>query len=94
MRPCVATVRPKSIGRGRPILGSLTDIPPVDRITMKIKQIRAFAIKSDMAGGKAVTSPRRPSRLDSAEVAGPISRFALSNKLRSTWRPAAQLSIA
>jgi hypothetical protein len=47
-----------------------------------------------MAGGKAVTSPRRPSRLDSAEVAGPISRFALSNKLRSTWRPAAQLSIA
>ena len=40
-----------------------------------------------MAGGKMVTAPRRPSWLDSAEVAGPMSRFARFKRLRSMWRP-------
>lgn len=54
---------------------------------MKIKKIQAFAIRSDMAGGKIMTAPRRASWLESAEVAGPMSRFARFKKLRSTWRP-------
>jgi hypothetical protein len=59
----------------RPILDSLTGLG-AGQFRMKIKKIHAFAIKSDMAGGKAVTVPRRPSWLDAAEVAGPMSRFA------------------
>jgi L-rhamnonate dehydratase len=54
---------------------------------MKIKQIRAFAIKSDMSGGSAVSPGRRPPWTDAAEVAGPMSRFARYKRLRSTWRP-------
>ena len=54
---------------------------------MRIRDIKAFAIKSDLAGGKAITSPRRPAWTDNAEVAGPMSRFSRFKRLRSTWRP-------
>jgi L-rhamnonate dehydratase len=40
-----------------------------------------------MAGGKATTTPLRSAWLDTAEVAGPMSRFARYKKLRSSWRP-------
>ncbi len=55
---------------------------------MKISSVKAFLIASDLTGGKIVTPPRRPAWTASAEVAGPMSRFARFKKQRSLWRPA------
>ena len=56
---------------------------------MKIREIRAFPIKSDMVGalykGEAVAG-RRPPWTKDAEVAGPMSGYARFKRLRSTWR--------
>lgn len=56
---------------------------------MKIREIRAFPIKSDMVGalykGEKVEG-RRPPWTKDAEVAGPMSGYARFKKLRSTWR--------
>ena len=54
---------------------------------MKIKSVQAFLIKSDLAGGEIKTSPRRSAWTQSAEVAGPMSRFPRFKKLRASWRP-------
>lgn len=54
---------------------------------MKIRSIHAFAIKSDLAGGKAVTPARRAPWGNDAEVAGPMSRYPRYKRLRAVWRP-------
>ncbi|MCY7309095.1 MAG: hypothetical protein LH632_23815 [Rhodoferax sp.] len=54
---------------------------------MKIKSIQAFAIRSDLMGGPPVTPARRPSWLDDAEVANPMSRYPRFKRLRASWRP-------
>jgi L-rhamnonate dehydratase len=61
---------------------------------VKIKEVRAFRIKSDMAFGAlyradraaSPTPPRRPPWTKSAEVAGPMSGYPRFKKLRSSWR--------
>ncbi len=53
---------------------------------MKIRSIQAFAIKSDLGGGKAITPARRPAWTDDAEVASPMSRYPRYKRLRATWR--------
>jgi len=60
---------------------------------VKIKEIRAFAIRNEMVGAlyreggqKPKTEPRRPPWTKSAEVAGPMSGYDRFKKLRSTWR--------
>ena len=55
---------------------------------MRISSVKAFLIASDLTGGKIVTPPRRPAWTASAEVAGPMSRFARFKKQRALWRPA------
>ncbi len=54
---------------------------------MKIKSIRAFAIRSDLLGGPGPTPPRRPPWTADAEVAGPMSRYPRYKRLRAAWRP-------
>ncbi len=54
---------------------------------MKIKSIQAFAIRSDLVGGPAVTPATRPAWLEDAEVASPMSRYPRFKQLRATWRP-------
>jgi L-rhamnonate dehydratase len=54
---------------------------------MKVKSVQAFLIKSDLTGGEIKTPPRRPAWTQSAEVAGPMSRFPRFKKLRASWRP-------
>lgn len=55
---------------------------------VKISKVKAFLIASDLTGGKIVTPPRRPAWTATAEVAGPMSRFARFKKQRALWRPA------
>ena len=55
---------------------------------MKIKSIQAFAIRSDLVGGPASSTPTRPVWTDDAEVANPMSRHARFKRLRASWRPA------
>ncbi|MGV3649878.1 MAG: enolase C-terminal domain-like protein [Devosia sp.] len=59
----------------------------------KIKEIRAFRIKSEMTGAlyrdgveQTGTPPRRSPWTKDAEVAGSMSNYARFKKLRSTWR--------
>jgi len=59
----------------------------------KIKEVRAFRIKSEMVGAlytegveNGATKPRRPAWTRDAEVAGPMSGYPRFKKLRSTWR--------
>ncbi|MBI1773962.1 MAG: L-rhamnonate dehydratase [Proteobacteria bacterium] len=54
---------------------------------MKIKSVRAFAIKSDLSAGPGPTPPRRPAWTADAEVAGPMSRYPRYKRLREKWRP-------
>lgn len=59
---------------------------------MKIKEIRAFAIKPMIAGGTydaaaPTATPRRPPWTKDAEVANPMSRYPRYKKLRASWRP-------
>jgi len=54
---------------------------------VKIASIDAFAIRSDLVGGPAVTPQRRPVWTADAEVAGPMSRHARFRRLRAAWRP-------
>jgi L-rhamnonate dehydratase len=54
---------------------------------VKIRSIQAFAIRSDITGGPARTTARRPSWIDAAEVAGPMSRYTRFKRLRTSWRP-------
>lgn len=60
---------------------------------VKIKEIRAFAIHSEMVGalykdldGAGKTEPRRAPWTKTAEVAGPMSGYSRFKKLRSSWR--------
>ena len=55
---------------------------------MKIQSIQAFAIRSDLVGGPARSTPTRPVWTDDAEVANPMSRHARFKRLRASWRPA------
>ena len=61
--------------------------PPKRPKPVKIESIRAFAIRSDLAGGPAVTAVQRPVWTDDAEVAGPMSRYPRFKRLRASWRP-------
>ena len=60
---------------------------------VKIKEIRAFRIKSDMVGAlykegfdNGATKPRRDPWTKNAEVAGPMSGYPRFKRLRSSWR--------
>lgn len=52
----------------------------------RIAKVRAFAIRSDLVGGRPVTPRRRPAWTADAEVAGPMSRHPRYKKLRAAWR--------
>lgn len=52
----------------------------------RIAKVRAFAIRSDLVGGRPVTPARRPAWTADAEVAGPMSRHPRYKKLRAAWR--------
>jgi len=54
---------------------------------VKIKSVKAFAIRSDLVGWGMTTPPRRPSWSANAEVAGPMSRYPRYKRLRAAWRP-------
>jgi L-rhamnonate dehydratase len=54
---------------------------------VKIKSIKAFAIRSDLAGWTMTTEGRRPSWTTDAEVASPMSRYPRYRRLRAAWRP-------
>lgn len=54
---------------------------------MKIRSVRAFAIRSDLTGGPATTPARRPAWTQDAEVASPMSHYPRFKRLRATWRP-------
>ena len=52
---------------------------------MKIKEIRAASIRfTEIA---TASRPRRPSWLEGAEVANPMSRYPRFKPLRSSWLP-------
>jgi L-rhamnonate dehydratase len=59
---------------------------------VKIREVRAFAIASDMVGALykegdgAATPPRREPWTKTAEVAGPMSGYERFKRLRATWR--------
>ena len=60
---------------------------------VKIKDVRAFRIKSEMTGAlyrdgveQTGTKPRRSPWTKDAEVAGPMSGYDRFKRLRSTWR--------
>lgn len=60
---------------------------------VKIREIRAFAIRNDMVGAlykdgqkPGRTEPRRPPWTKDAEVAGPMSGYARFKRLRASWR--------
>jgi L-rhamnonate dehydratase len=73
-------------------MGGLRDDPapvaaaPVTR-GVTIAKVEAFAIRSDLAGGKPTTPPRRPAWTADAEVAGPMSRYPRYKRQRAAWRP-------
>ena len=54
---------------------------------MKVKSVRAFAIRSDLGGNGATTPQTRPGWTNDAEVANPMSRYPRYKRLRATWRP-------
>ena len=54
---------------------------------MKVKSVRAFAIRSDLVGNGATTPQTRPGWTNDAEVANPMSRYPRYKRLRATWRP-------
>lgn len=58
-----------------------------NRSVVKIKSIEAFAIRSDLVGGPALTPARRPVWTEAAEVAGPMSRYPRFKRQRASWRP-------
>jgi L-rhamnonate dehydratase len=60
---------------------------------VKIKEIRAFAIKNEMVGAlykegqqSRATRPRRPPWTKDAEVANPMSGYDRFKRLRASWR--------
>lgn len=60
---------------------------------VKIKEVRAFAIKNEMVGAlykegaqNNATKPRRAPWTKDAEVAGPMSGYARFKRMRSSWR--------
>lgn len=59
---------------------------------VKIKEIRAFAIRNEMVGAlykehqQPKTPPRRAPWTKDAEVAGPMSGYERFKRLRSSWR--------
>jgi L-rhamnonate dehydratase len=55
--------------------------------SVKIKSVRAFAIRSDLVGSTIDRQGRRPAWTAEAEVAGPMSRYPRYKRLRATWRP-------
>jgi L-rhamnonate dehydratase len=56
-------------------------------MTLAIRSIEAFAIRSDLVGGPPVTAPRRPVWTADAEVANPMSHYPRFKRLRASWRP-------
>ena len=56
-------------------------------MTLAIRSIEAFAIRSDLVGGPPVTAPRRPAWTADAEVANPMSHYPRFKRLRASWRP-------
>jgi len=54
---------------------------------VKIRSVRAFAIRSDLTGGPPSTVPRRAPWTDGAEVASPMSHHARFKRHRASWRP-------
>jgi L-rhamnonate dehydratase len=53
---------------------------------VKIKAIKAFAIRNDLAKSEFKTKPTRKGWERDGEVAGPMSRYARFKPARSTWR--------
>ena len=60
---------------------------------VKIKEVRAFAIRNEMVGALykeandlAATPPRRAPWTRDAEVAGPMSGYERFRRHRSSWR--------
>jgi len=56
-------------------------------VTMKIRSIHAFPIRSDLVGGTATTPARRPAWTEHAEVASPMAHFPRFKRQRASWRP-------